>query len=210
MLISQIISQAEPEAPVLILVHGRAGNLNVMQAFKSVIPSGTSVVSVQAPLEDPEGGYRWWSFDSSIDTSPKTKEAAFTAAKTFIDWLQDFLLEHKLKPRRIIALGFSQGAALLSCVVQVKVSLFYGVALLAGFVLKSPELPETLSAAEPKPRVFFAHGSNDEIVPLSVAQEGANYLNQNGYQVSFVSDSVGHKIGVSGMKALKIWLEECL
>ncbi len=41
-------------------------------------------------------------------------------------------------------------------------------------------------------------------------KKGADFLIKRGYQLDFISDEVGHKVGVSGMKALKSWLEQRL
>lgn len=210
MLISQFISRSEQEAPLVVFVHGRAGNIKVMDAFKNVIPKDVSILAVQAPLKDPEGGFRWWHFDKATHHTADIQESAIRAADDFIVWLTNFLIEENLKPRQVLALGFSQGAALLSCAIQKNHHLFAGVALLAGFVIMLPKDPQHSTDDGNLTKVLISHGTKDDIVPLSKAKEGAEYLTQRGFEVDFVTDEVSHKIGVLGMKTLKAWVNQRL
>lgn len=208
MLISHTFTRSESnDAPLVLLVHGRSGTYQVMQMFKSVIPESATIVSVQAPLEDPEGGFRWWHFKAALEFTADFHSDASVAAQTFTDWLSEFLKQEALKPQKIVAIGFSQGAALLSYIIQKQPELFNAVAMLAGFVVKYSESVESSAS---KTQVLVAHGTNDETVPLSIAEDGVEYLKQQGYQITLVTDPVGHKIGVNGMKTLKMWLKEVI
>lgn len=185
-------------APLLVMVHGRAGNLRVMWPFRRSAPPQCNVMAVQAPYPDPIGGFSWWLLQPGKE---RYYEEAGHAAAALRSWLERAIAYHQLTPTRTVAFGFSQGAGTLSVLLQEHPQLFDGVALLAGFVIqRAPE-----SHPLPAIRILIAHGSNDETVPISVAHQGAEYLRARGASVELVEDPVGHKVGSSGMRRLREW-----
>ncbi len=195
----QLIS-SDPTAPLVLLVHGRAGNFDVMWAFKRVLPDACNIVAVQAPITD-EGGFSWWQIGKDKEIM---KAAAKKAAGELEVFLKEFNRQNSLSPRRTIAIGFSQGGALLSVAVQLGMQLD-GVAFLASFTI-----PLDRQNLSPTTEIFIAHGARDEIVKLSVSERARDFFLEQGLSVSFIVDDVGHKVGVEGMKALKIWAQKIL
>ena len=185
---------SDPTAPLVFLVHGRAGNYDVMWAFRRCIPESFSIIAPQAPQADPVGGFSWWDIASS-----SAKEGGGSAASQVVAFVTAAEAFYGLTPRCRLACGFSQGAGTLSVVLQ-RNSLFSGVALLAGFVVET----ECFSG-NPQIPIFMAHGLVDEMVPIERARHGRDILEARGFSVEFVEDDVGHKIGTGGMRALSRW-----
>lgn len=191
----------QKDAMLVYLIHGRAGNFDVMSPFKRCIPAGVNTIALQAPVEDQLGGFSWWRVDSQDKLS--AQETAYLKIVKFIEGANLF---YSLNPSRILALGFSQGAGLLSLIIQLKPQLLHGAALLAGFVIKRNI---SMQARERWPtKLFVAHGTRDAIIPLQDALDGVSYLKHLGFNLSFVEDEVGHKVGVKGMQALKQFILE--
>ncbi len=191
---------AEKYAPLILLVHGRAGNMNVMLTFRRITPeTQCSFVSVEAPESDSLGGFSWW----QVDNGKLLRDNAIPASLRLISFIKKFIALHALKPSCIIALGFSQGGAVLSVAAQQEPQLLKGVGLLASFVVK---LEETALNQMQAPAFFIAHGTLDETVPLARAEEGAEWLRMRGFKVQLVLDEVGHKVGTTAMRGLKTWL----
>ena len=188
---------SNPNAPLIYLVHGRAGNKDVMWTFARAVPESWEIIAPQAPLNDPIGGYSWWLIDSPTRSQEIERAAAM---------LREFILkdDNPTQPRLRVAAGFSQGAGLLSLLVQREPELFKGVALLAGFVLKSASSPGTNAKAHA--RIFIGHGSQDQTVLIQRALEGAEQLRKQGFNVEFFQDPVGHKVGSTTMRAFKEFL----
>lgn len=187
------------ESPVAFLVHGRAGTFDVMSPFRRVIPAQWTIIAPQAPLADPIGGYSWWQVSEHGAVSDRAVEAAEGLAR----FSGAVLAQHVLTPRSVIALGFSQGAGTLSLWMRITTLPLAGVALLAGFAVHSERTP----LVTPKPKLFVAHGSKDEVIPLSRARAGLDSLRAEGFEVTSVEEDVGHKVGSAGMTALKEWIE---
>ena len=185
------------DAPLFVLVHGRAGNRHSMSMFRQVLPAGVNVLSPEAFLDDPvDGGRSWW---FSGDKSPASHDMARERFEQFLDRAVEF---YGLRPVSVVGVGFSQGAALLSLIVQEQPWRLHRAALLAGFVIE-----RSGENAGQRPDVFIAHGTVDPIVPIERARRGAEWLRQCDCEVTVVEDPVGHKIGREGMRQLKEWLQ---
>lgn len=186
----------DPAAPLCFFVHGRAGTMRVMWTFRRALPSRVNVIAVQAPYEDPIGGYSWW-----LGMDAETlRERASAAASKLTRFVQESPRRYDLTPAGILAYGFSQGAAVLSVISQEEPKLLTGVALLAGFVIEREPVN-----GEYRPKIFMAHGSDDKVVSLESAQRGCDFLKGQGYEVEFHQDPVGHKVGASGVRQLTAW-----
>ncbi len=190
----------DPTAPLVYLVHGRAGNHDVMWAFRRCIPEACSIIAPQAPLPDNAGGFSWWDIGTT-----SAREGSERAASILLEFMNAAESFYRLKPRTRLACGFSQGAGLLSAVIQ-REACFAGVGLLAGFVVETaPSNPLPRGPGGQPTAVFMAHGTDDEIVPVEKARAGRDHLLSYGFPVEYVEDPVGHKVGTGAMKALTRW-----
>ena len=95
---------ADITAPLVVMVHGRAGSLEIMAIFRRCIPDEFSIVHVQAPLPDQIGGYSWWDVSEG-----RHGEKAITAAPRLVDFLFGFIKDQQLKPKSKIGIGFLKG-----------------------------------------------------------------------------------------------------
>ncbi len=189
---------ANSESPVVLFIHGRAGNRDVMWAFQRTIPADFAIVAFEAFTTDSIGGYSWW------DMSQKgtLHEAIPHAAKRLSSAWNAFRDLKVLSPSKVIAVGFSQGAILISASAFMGDCAFDGIGLLAGF----PYVDEERFNPIKIPSVFMANGTDDTIIPIERAREGRSRLESRGIFPELVEEQVGHKLGVQGMKALKQWI----
>jgi phospholipase/carboxylesterase len=186
-------------APLIILVHGRAGSAQVMWAFDRTLPEHANVVSFEAFLPDVLGGFSWWDMASDQPIEPEIMRARDRLHFAIERYSELF----SLTPHKTIALGFSQGSVLLSASVLTGVLRLDGLGILAGFVSKVGE-PGLIQA---RPEVFVAHGSADEVLSVEKARKGVQRLKSYGLPVTYIEEEgVGHKLGISGMRGLKEWI----
>lgn len=193
----------DPQAPLVVLVHGRAGKAEVMWAFDRTIPEHANVVSFEAFLPDPLGGFSWWDM-----ASDKPLEPEILRARDRLHFAIDRYIElFSLHPSSTIAFGFSQGSVILSATLLTGVLRLDGLAILAGFISRVGDQ----SLIQGKPTVFVAHGTTDEVLSIEKARKGVNRLRSIGLTVTFVEEEgVGHKVGVQGMRALKEWVSSLI
>ncbi|MFN4894655.1 MAG: alpha/beta hydrolase [Pseudomonadota bacterium] len=195
-------SGAHASAPLVVLVHGRAGNRSVMWTFERSIPEECHVVAFQAFLPDVLGGWSWW----DMTTPGSKRDAILAAAGRFSRALKAFVDLYRLTPTKIVGMGFSQGSVLLSAVALRGFADFDGVAVLAGFVFLPGEPP----SIPKKPAILVAHGVLDETIPVTQARDGVSSLKRLGFDVTYVEEEVGHKVGIEGTRAIKTWLSDII
>jgi phospholipase/carboxylesterase len=177
-----------------VLVHGKCGNIKVMRPFSRCIPLEAGKLYVQASNIDPEGGFSWWLSEDEFSHS--------NAINQLYNFILDFAGKHNFKPENITGFGFSQGAAVLSGVIQKNQAILGALALLAGFVIKIQTKGDINHKKIP---IFMTHGSGDERIPIELAYIGLKHLESLGHEVVFFEHSLGHKVSVEGMKRLTEW-----
>lgn len=183
-------------APLIVLVHGRCGTRDVMWTFERILPPFCWIVSPQAPVADREGGFSWWPVTKE-DREPNAFETAAASVGNFVGAAERF---YGLTPQLRIAIGFSQGAALLSVLSHTAAGEeFAGIGLLAGFVI------EDESRALSVRKFFVGHGTQDQVVPQAKAERSIEYLKRRGAFVESAFDDVGHKVGSNATRGLKEW-----
>ena len=186
--------------PLIYLVHGRAGNVDVMSTFKRTIPDDFQIISVQAPYADPIGGFSWWQVKEKL-----CREEVKSTLHVLCEFIESAEEYYDLKTTRRIALGFSQGAGLLSATIESSPKLFFGLGFLAGFLLKNKPL-QYWQQLKNKPAIFKAHGIKDPTISIEKAREEEQFLREAGFNIEYVEDDVAHKIGTAAMRSLKNWL----
>ena len=205
--------------PLLVLVHGRAGNAQVPWIFSSTVQRQKPIViAPQAPDEDAIGGFSWWQVEAKPNEESSSPESSTTALmkpavktlEAFIDSLPEI---YPIDTSLIYAAGFSQGGAVVGTLSLLRPEMFRGVAILSSFlpraVFDDRELVDqsVLDRRALLPDYFIAHGTKDEVIRYARAEHARDTLEQLGASVEFCSDDVGHKVGPNSMKALKSWFE---
>jgi|GEM_PF-489997 len=206
---------------MVVLVHGRAGSADVPWTFARAFLGQTPlIVAPQAFCPDPIGGWSWWDVEGQSDKEQPRKATTLAQLNPALVRLGDFLREapryYGIQPKRVIGIGFSQGAAVVSSLSLLSGTSyqqihFQGVALLCGFIPKIvyPEgsfVEGFRGNSERLPANYFiAHGSLDRVVPIDRAEKARDALLASGAKVTFHQEEVGHKLGSQGMKALTTW-----
>lgn len=208
---SNYSQDSEMKYPVLFIVHGRAGNSSLPWIFANLAKDlNAIIISPQADIPDPIGGYSWWLVDSkpgeeSLSLSDSSNAEILHASEKLASFIIKSFSYYRIDTDMVLALGFSQGAAVLSSVVLEKKVKFRGLAMLASFVPKF-YLEENFSNSFESISVLIAHGTKDPVVPLEWAEKSFDLFNQiNGVKAEIVLDDVTHKVGSKGMKKIKDW-----
>ena len=215
------VTEVEGRPPLLIMVHGRAGDFNVMWVFSKVVEQEGVVRPVtlapQAVAADPVGGFSWWPVypTPAAGQSEAVKAERLHEVEVGVRSVESFIeaaeRHYNTDPQRRFIFGFSQGGALAATLSLLRPDLFRGVAILAGFipyaVREDPGLkhPSVDSGEATLPEYFVAHGTEDPILPFTRALDTRDWLEGKGARVTFHEDATKHKIGTAGIKALAEW-----
>lgn len=154
------------------------------------------------------GGYpmrSWYDiYGLSIDT--QEDEKGIRASAELINALIEQEVEQGIPTDRIVLAGFSQGGAM---------ALYCGLRFpekLAGILALSTYLPlaGTIQAegriANKSIPIFMAHGDNDNVIHISLAQLSLNFLQAANYNVDFKTYPIGHSVCEQEINAISSWL----
>jgi phospholipase/carboxylesterase len=184
------------------MVHGWKGDETVMWIFKQTIPPDVAIITPRAPLAADDGGYGWFRRDAS-ELEPEA-DSLWAGRDQLQAFLADLPQHYPIDSKRIVLMGFSQGAAICNTLVLTQPGGAIGVASLAGLI---PEVvAETAQGKLDGLPVFIAHGTRDETVPLAAAQQTRDLYTRLGAQVTYGEYPTGHKLTTQAMADLKQWL----
>jgi len=136
-----------------------------------------------------------WSFPGVVMVAPAAESSTWTFLRgrdedlPFVDRaLKRAFARCRIDPRRVGIGGFSDGATYALTLGLVNGDLFRGViALSPGGVLAEN--------AVGKPRVFIAHGTRDNVLPISQTSDRiVEQLRSSGYRVKYRKFRGGHKV----------------
>jgi phospholipase/carboxylesterase len=180
-------------------VHGWQGDERVMGIFERTVPSGVAIVSPRAPLEVEAGSYGWF----RVEGGEPFFWDALAALETFVRGLP---LAYPIDPRRVLLMGFSQGAGMSFGLLCQAPDLIMGVAGLAGFLPEPAARQLSPGRLAGKP-VFLAHGTLDEKVPVALARSARQALAGAGAVVQYHEYlDVAHKMNAQGVRDLTRWM----
>jgi len=188
--------------PALLMLHGWTGDEYSMGIFAQRMPADAMLITPRALYPSPLGGYSWQA--DRAHSWPNLDDFLPALAA-----LRELLVERNFPTAdlsRLRLVGFSQGGALSLVAALLQPDWIQSVACLSGFMPEgvSPLLVEKPLAGMP---VFLAHGTQDEIVPVTKARAAVGMLEKAGAQVHYCEDDVGHKLSLTCFKSLETFLK---
>lgn len=173
------------------------------------LPSDTRFVFPNAPQRPVtiNGGYvmrAWYDIagfgpDAPQDVSGLRQSVAIVAGLIARE------LERGIAPERVVLAGFSQGGAV---VLHAGLG---GAAAVGGIIGLSTYLPAAERLALPgaiasEVPVLLAHGTQDPVIPIAVAERSAKFLTDHGVSVDWSTYPMGHEVRLDEIRHLSRWL----
>ncbi|HKI52738.1 MAG TPA: hypothetical protein VJ987_01340, partial [Anaerolineales bacterium] len=168
-------AERSPVRP-LLLIHGLTGDENSMWVFARDLPKHYWMIAPRAPHAAEPFGYSWRTVHPGTFGRPSF-EQLLPAAEALIRLIDEYQASagidaspersrsHPERRRRIDVMGFSQGAAMSSVLAFLYPERIRKVGILAGFVPSGVEeyIPNRPLNGK---KIFVAHGTKDEMVPV--------------------------------------------
>ena len=150
----------------------------------------------------------WYDLYGLDKDSPEDAEG-LKHSKSAISLLIGQLEESGIPPSRVVLAGFSQGGALglytgLSCEHRLA-----GILALSCYLPLWRELPAYAANADRTMPILLAHGNRDEIIPVDVAGNMRNLLEQEGFTVSLRTYACEHTVAPEEIEDIRNWLLQC-
>ena len=198
-------NNAAEGAPVIVLLHGRGSHKGDLMGLQPGLPPEAIVVTPQAPFSGAAwgygGGWAWYRYLGGTTPEPETFLAGQAELETFLHALPELL---PVKPGPIVLGGFSQGATSSLAYALRHPGELDGVLVFSGFLANHPSVaatPETVAST----RFFWAHGTQDPMIPFSDGIDGRAALAAAGADLTTTDYPIGHWIEPSELAAATGW-----
>jgi phospholipase/carboxylesterase len=196
--------------PTILTIHGRGANAFDLLGLAPYLCGGKFLMLCpQGPLETPTGpeavGYAW--YPMSMGGPPDT-EAILNSRKKLQAFLDECLKSYPVDPKRLVALGFSQGGVMVYSLALADPERFAALAVLSSWLPKElvPRLSIT-DAVQTLP-TLVQHGSQDPMIEVDRARSSVETLRQLKVPLTFREYEMGHEIRPRSLADLSAWLEE--
>jgi predicted esterase len=186
------------ESRTLLLLHGTGGNEDDLIPLGRALLPGAALLSPRGQVLE-HGMPRFFRrlaegvFDEP-DLRARTAELA-----EFVEWAAT---SYAFDPRRVTAVGFSNGANIASSLLLLRPRVLAGAVLFRAMVPLVPEAPPDLRGV----RVLIGSGRADPLVPVSEVERLAAILQEGGAEVTVHWENAGHQLTSGDLDAGRMWL----
>jgi len=149
---------------------------------------------------------RAWYDILGFDRHAREDAAGIRASAAAVTELIDREVERGIPAERIVLAGFSQGGAVALHTALREPRPLAGVMALSTYLPLAPLLAAERSAANAGIPIFMAHGTSDQVLPMSLAESSRRALGALGYAVDWHSYSMQHSVCAEEVSAIAAWL----
>ncbi len=212
---------------VVVLMHGfgapgddlvsLAGGVGAPAGTTFLFPEAPSALSDLMPLPYDVGDARaWWAIDvgrferamraGTLEDLVKHVPDGLARVRDAVCAMLDSLeRDHGIASSRVVLGGFSQGSMLATDVVLHSPRPFAGLVVLSGTLIAAEEWVPRMAARKGL-HVFQSHGTEDPLLPFSIAERLRRSFDDAGLEVAFTRFEGGHGIPPSVLRDLGLWL----
>lgn len=196
--IHQFVSGSSPRT--LLLLQGTGGNESDLLPLGQALDPAAALLSPRGKVLE-NGMPRFFRrlaegvFDEA-DLINRTHELA--------DFVQLAASHYRFDPKRLVAVGFSNGANIAAAILLLRPATLGAAALLRPMV---PLIPETQPNLQGVP-VLVAAGNQDPIVPTENARALVALLRRSGADVTVSFENAGHNLTDGSVEIARRWLKE--
>ncbi|SFW60732.1 alpha/beta hydrolase [Amycolatopsis australiensis] len=191
--------EGAPDAPVLLLLHGTGGGPGDLLPLARELSPDSAVLAPAGPVSE-HGAARWF---RRLAEGVFDHEDVVKRANQLADFVVEAREKYGLGGRRLVAVGFSNGANIAAAVLLLRPDVLREAALFAAM---SP-VPDPPSHDLGGSRVILANGERDPMAPLASTEELIGFLRERGADVVTQRHSGGHQITPDGVRAAAQWIK---
>jgi phospholipase/carboxylesterase len=177
-------------------------------------PGGMRFLFPHAPLQPVtiNGGYvmRAWYDISYEDLTLREDEKGVRESQLAVEQLIEREVARGIAAERIVLAGFSQGGAIALHTGLRHARRLAGVLALSSYLPLPDRFAKEASAANRGLPIFMAHGVQDPIVPLRLAQAACTRLLNLDYQVEWHEYEMPHAVCPEELQHIGAWLRQVL
>ncbi len=149
---------------------------------------------------------RAWYDISQSDIARVPDEAGIRASQASVEQLIEREKARGVEPASIVLAGFSQGGAIaLQTGLRLKERLA-GIAALSTYLPLEDSLDREAASANKGTPIFMAHGTEDPVIPMKLAEISQQALRKRGYEVEWHTYPMPHSVSAEEVQDLAEFL----
>ena len=156
---------------------------------------------------------RAWYDISYGDLEGKSRQAdekGVRASQAEIEKLIAREVARGIRANKIVIAGFSQGGAIALHTGLRHAAPLAGIMALSTYLPAPHTLPAEAAPANRDIALFYAHGSDDQVIPMSMAETSRQTLNAAGYVVDWHAYPMQHSVCLEEISDISAWLQTVL
>ena len=150
---------------------------------------------------------RAWYDIAMNDISRLPDEAGIRESQAAVQRLIARERDRGMDTGRIVLAGFSQGGAMALQVGLRHADRLAGIVALSSYLVLEDSLEAEAAAANRLTPILMAHGSDDPIVPIRLAEASRDILKMRGYRVEWHTWPMPHSVCAEEIEAVAAFLE---
>lgn len=196
--VHKFVPSERPDARVLLMLHGTGGDENDLLQLGQMLDPSAALLSPRGNVLE-HGAPRFFRrlaegvFDLE-DLRRRTHELA--------DFVEGAVKQYGLEGRRIVAVGFSNGANIAASLLFLRPRVLHGAVLFRAMVPFEPEKVPFLGGVP----VLLSEGRFDPLVGRKVAERLAKILETAGAEVTLIEQESGHELTRADVDDATKWL----
>ena len=195
--------------PTLLTLHGRGANAFDLLGLAPHICNGRFLmICPQGPMETPIGpdavGYAWYPLSLG---GPPDVSAMLSSREQLIRFLDEAATRYPIDPKKLVALGFSQGGVMTYTLALSMPQRFAALAALSSWLPVEIFQQSGMTEAQSLP-TLVQHGSQDPMIQVNRARESVEKLREWRVPVTYREYEMGHEITPRSLSDLSAWFEE--
>jgi len=184
---------------VLVLLHGTGGDEHSLLPLGAALAPGAPMLSPRGQvLEGPHARFFRRIAEGVFDQDDLRRRTEDLAS-----FLQGAIAQHELQGKRLLAVGFSNGANIAASLLLRRPGLIHEAVLFRAML---PFEPETLPVLQGT-RVWLGAGRRDPIVPHASIERLAAVLREAGAAVRMDWRDSGHQLEADEVADARRWFE---
>jgi phospholipase/carboxylesterase len=193
--------------PLLLLLHGYGSNEADLFSFASELPEEYYVISARAPYDLQYGSYAWYAINFDANENKfSDHEQAKSSRDLIAKFIEELIINYPIDEKNVSLLGFSQGAILSYAIALSHPEKIQKVIALSGYVSEPIFEKNYKNNDFSNLKIFAAHGTVDQVIPVEWAKRTKPFLNGLGIQSVYHEYPIGHGVSPQEFSDFKNWL----
>ncbi len=196
--IHQYLPGSNPDARVLLLLHGTGGNESDLLPLGRELDEKAALLSPRGKILE-NGMPR---FFRRLAEGVFDEEDVVRRANELADFVAAASAEYKFAPARLVAVGYSNGANIATAMMLLRPEVLAEAVLFRAMVPLSQSPPADLH----RKRILISSGSTDPIIPSENTERLGALLRERGADVTLKVQQASHGLVNGDLLLAKRWL----